>query len=500
MGEQAGSGIMTIESLKGLLSRREFFHLVFFLFLISLVITFTFSDRWGFYQFSAGLNFLFYLLMVASAIRSGFIGDLFSKGSGWSLFVIFAVPLTLQLFLLWQAPSFSQDIHRLVFRGEAFSDGLLPYEEFEVNKPPMYIWLVGAISTLLGPSQMTFRAVFIVFNSLIPPLLYLIGNERGKLDNGSKRKEMVYSTAAFAYCLWPVGMMESGIAGHFDPVVVVVVLLSFLALKRNQYLLSGLFLGAGFALKMYPALLAPFFLLSIPRWKERIYLAAGFAAAPVISSIPFIVRDPSQILGYIFYQSSDWGVSLSLRFVIDQVLSSAGASTSITFPISILFLGLGMLLMILVAAGKFKSIVIEKTLLILFLFLSCIAAGYFCLILFSGPAGGLRIVLGISVLILFLISAAIASVNLSSRDYETTEREKEKSSIGLLISADDMPKYCALALLLLLLVSAQFHPWYLLWAAPFALVSSPRIGWTFLILSGPLHYLVYPPWDMGSFF
>jgi hypothetical protein len=55
-------------------------------------------------------------------------------------------------------------------------------------------------------------------------------------------------------------------------------------------------------------------------------------------------------------------------------------------------------------------------------------------------------------------------------------------------------------LILLLFTSAQFHPWYLLWTAPFVFSSSPDLFWPFLLISGPLHYNSYPPWEMGGMF
>jgi hypothetical protein len=209
----------------------------------------------------------------------------------------------------------------------------------------------------------------------------------------------------------------------------------------------------------------------------------------------------SSILSYLFYQSSDWGVSLSLRFVLDQVLGPSGLPVSISFYVFTGILLIGSLLILLSGFGTLRRNRIEKLLLFFTVSLTVLAGGFYTILLLMGQKSivellvGGTVILFTSVLIGIGTRVILADDGLEKEDIKTSVQIKDIS-----ILKEKVPLICALTLLLLLLTSAQFHPWYLLWVAPFAFLSTPRISWTFMILSGPLHFLVYPPWDMGSYF
>ena len=465
------------EKILHILSRRPFLVSVLIFYLASFLITASLTDRWGYYQFFFSINFVFFILLVLSLSKSNL------EDKKWIMIPIILVPFLLQLILLFNDPSFSQDIMRLQFRGEALSDGLEPYEEFEINKPPLYIWMVGIISNTLGTSQLAFRLLFVIFNSLIPATMFFIGK-----SNSLKS----WKVGAFAYALWPVALMETGIAGHFDPVVALAVLVSYLFLTKNNPLVSGFFLGAGFALKMFPVFIAPFFFLSLKGIKKRSQFISGFISIPIISALPFLITNPSGITEYLIYQSSGWGSSMSFQFLMDMTPIPA----AVIFGFFTLILASGIIFLMFTGLKgidhHFRFFIIP------FILLSIIPAGYFLIILIAG-ATGFQIFYGILPFVLSLILMALAFISIKSNYYKNNKRKVE-NLLTATIPLERVVELSALSLILLLITSAQFHPWYLLWTAPFAFSSSPRLTWPFLLVSGPLHYNSYPPWEMGGMF
>jgi hypothetical protein len=456
-------------------------------FALTFLLSALFSGSWGYYQILSSISFILYLLTILSLFNSEPVADMIGKS--WFVIPLFLVPLIIQLLLLCLDPSFSQDIMRLQFRGEAIVDGLSPYDDFEINKPPLYIWMVSAISYLLGPDEKSFRFVFVLFNSLIPPVMMLIGRQN-VLGHACKG----WKIGAVAYGLWPVALMETGIAGHFDPVVSFTVVLSFLFLARRRYSLSGLLLGAGFALKMFPVFLAPFFFLNIKDWKQRGVFFLCFFFVPILSSLPFLLQNPSGIIDYLMYQSSGWGSSMSFQFLLDLT----GLAGNLIFIVAAVLLAAG--LIFLIVAGLKGYHFHENIFIAGMISLTMLPLIYFMIILIAGTSG-LGLFLGM-IPIMASVSVILASILLISLSRKTKPRNDAtlKNLLKSSIPLDRVMVLSALSLILLLLVSAQFHPWYLIWVAPFTMASDPRIGWTFLLLSGPLHYNAYAPWDMGGMF
>lgn len=487
----------TIRGLRDYLTRmserRRVFEISFILHLLLFFMTVMASGTWGLFHLLAAADTSVFLLCILSALGSGFITELYSKGKGWTLLVLFLLPLITQLLLLLEDPNFSQDILRLQFRGEALREGLIPYRDFEVNKPPLYVWMVGLVSTLFGSSPISFRAMFVVFNSLIPPLMHMIG-ERSDDENLSG---FGWRTGAFAYALWPLAFLEVGLSGHFDPVVVVLVLLAYMGLVSGRTFSSGVFLGAGFALKMFPLFLIPIFFLGSSSRRSRWMLLPGFISVPLLSTLPFMISDPDGILEYLSYQSSGWGVSLSLRYVLDLGLSVSGIPLITSFLLSIAVFAAGWVLMVISGMrGSGRSV---TPVLLGLAFLSIVPTGSTVIVILADTTGPLISAAGV-----LSILVSLAFILLSFRIIRTSRRDagpkRQHHTMRWLIPRWNLPSTIAMVILLLLLVSAQFHPWYLMWAAPFVFASGGRTAWSFLLLSGPLQYNAYFPWDLGTHF
>jgi hypothetical protein len=72
-----------------------------------------------------------------------------------------------------------------------------------------------------------------------------------------------------------------------------------------------------------------------------------------------------------------------------------------------------------------------------------------------------------------------------------------RSLLSGTIRKADVPFLISCVLLLVILTSAQFHPWYLSWVLPFALASGvSRWSWTVLLFFASLQSNSYPPWEL----
>ncbi len=79
------------------------------------------------------------------------------------------------------------------------------------------------------------------------------------------------------------------ILGNFDIVPAALVLLSYFLLTNNKYHLSALTLGISVAIKFYPLLFFPFFLLSLKSsYKNMIIYLLYFLIVPIVSTLPFL--------------------------------------------------------------------------------------------------------------------------------------------------------------------------------------------------------------------
>ncbi|MGA1820960.1 MAG: glycosyltransferase 87 family protein [Thermoplasmatota archaeon] len=492
------------------LSSEALFFVSLTIYMLSYVFMAAGGDSWLRFQSANAVWYISFAAAVFFFARSSYPGKLMSLGPLRSSLLLFGIALFLQLTFLLREPALSQDIMWLHMRGENMIDGKFPYQDFPVNKPPLYIWMVGLISVVFGPTEASFRIIFVLVNSAIP--VVMLGIYRAGMDSGYLNRvtdgssdgglpPIGWGIGALAYSLWPVGILESGLAGHFDPVVVISVLLSYLFLIRGKPIISGLFLGAGFSLKLYPIFLLPVFLLGFRKWKDRGILLAGFVSVFLISSLPILIRDPVLLLDYFVYQTAGWYSGLSVRFLMELILDIAGFPTSAAAVILNLALAAGALyLYYRGATGKIKRkdlslIAVLTSLLIIIMLIygiSIIKAGSHSI--YEWTSGMFS--LGRSILFIGLSVYLFVSFDSEGGENGIQEGTKMlKRHIPVIL----IPTVSASVLILLLICSPQFHPWYLLWIFPFALASDPPLTWISVFLFGFLQTSAYPPWEVGGF-
>ncbi len=476
---------------------------VYFILLLSMAILGT-----GYLNFRTiyGLWFISYLLFLFSIFGSDIIKKI-ERMDPIKLYVgIFLITLIIHLPFLFGEPMMSQDIFRLERRGELLLDGGFPYEDFNVNKPPLYIWLVGLVSLPFGPHHLPFRVAFSIANSFVPVVMLMIHRRYRDLKvngtSGSRLPVLTWMGGAIAYATCPIVIIETGIAGHFDVVVVIATLLSFYFLVEKRAFFSGLMLGTGFAMKLYPMFIAPVFFLSLERWKDRVQLFIGFFTIPLISSIPILIRDPGLLLEYLQYQFGDWYVGFSIMSLLEGLLSFLSLDPSHSGSIMTALLAGGIL--IIIVRGLLGNIDrrdqgIEMFLLLI---LSIMGISLSSAIIFGGSNDVAWIVFGTFALFVsvgFQISAVYIFIHQRKGSSPLFNGFSIRKMFTSAIDVENVPLISSIILVLLIAASVQFHPWYIAWVLPFSLASgNPRWTWPVLLLLGSVQMNYYPPWELGG--
>jgi hypothetical protein len=473
------------------------------IFLVSMV---AFGYSWRAFQVIHGAWYASFMLLTYFAFRSGLLRRLERvQGCKLALF-LFAIVLMMHLPFFLNDPALSQDILRLEDRGRWMMDGQFPYRDFQPNKPPLYIWMVGLISLPFGPDQFVFRVVFSIMNASIPALMVLIGRD----IDGRTRSRWPYSGAgmgfgffagAFVYAFCPVTILEVGLAGHFDPSVVILTLLAFWALAKDRFFTSGLLLGAGLSLKVYPLFALPIFFLSVPRWKDRIMFLVSFAIVPVASALPVLLVHPAGMIDYFRYQTVEWYSGVGIMSIIEYVLNRLDLPTSLGFvTMSGLLLVGGVYLFIRGTYERFTRRDVDFIFVIAALFAIYLVHFTFVILLtYTTGASGWAV----GAIIMAIAIAELGIFIVVYMRWPPGRIEWGKVSLSSLIEMriplDRVPVLTSAVILLLLLVSAQFHPWYLLWIIPFLSWTSTFWSVPLLVLFGMVQSHAYYPVDVGRF-
>jgi uncharacterized membrane protein len=131
---------------------------------------------------------------------------------------------------------------------------------------------------------------------------------------------------AWMYALHPVGVMVGAMHGQFDAVALAFALAALAAQERRRLDASALLLAAAIALKSFPVLLLPVFLIHCGRARERLRFAA-LAILPVLALlVPFAIHDAGalrrELFGYGGVADFGWiGVVRGLRWLAGQGLA-----------------------------------------------------------------------------------------------------------------------------------------------------------------------------------
>ena len=274
---------------------------------------------WEYFTTIALVALAAWLIAAAGMPRARLIQRLASLDR-WTLFLlVLIIALALRWLMLLQDSSFitAGGAEEMAMRGNMLVEGMVPYQDFPVRKPPMYLYLGGGIAAGFGESILGVRLVLGAFDALVAATLVLLGSRRASPVTGAY--------AGLMYATFPVGVFSAGLAGHYDGVVVLFVVLGLLLHNRGSWWWSMALLGTGFALKLYPAVLVPWLLWQRDGWRCRVGGSVVFLLPMALSWVPMLLLNPSALGQYISWQSS-WMPVKSISYGIGQLAGWERAS------------------------------------------------------------------------------------------------------------------------------------------------------------------------------
>ena len=241
--------------------------------------------------------------------------------------------LVFRLSLLWVTPGFlSDDIYRYVWDGLVQQAGINPYryppEAPElaflrddtifpmINRrwaptiyPPVAQLFFRLMAWISPGSLVTMKAVILLADAVSMALLLML------------LKELHRDRAAVLLYAWnPLVVVELGLSGHLDGLMLPFVLLAFLCVFRQRHWLAGVALGLATLIKLYPALLLPVL------WRRREWQMPVAGVVLIILGYLFYLDAGLQIIGYLpQYMTEYEAYNLGLRAVLTWALGTITA-------------------------------------------------------------------------------------------------------------------------------------------------------------------------------
>ncbi len=266
----------------------------------------------GFYMLFYALALFSFLFLAPILQKTSFFRRLNTLPYFRLLLALYAIAFVLRAMMLYQDQVITNDMSLMVWRSQQSIAGEAPYKDFPVNKPPLYLYLAHFIGASFGTGLREFRLFFTIFDALVPVVLFRLLR--------LKYSQEFSAYAALLYAICPLNIIMIGFSGHYEPLVIIPVLLGFHRFFEKHYYSATFLLGIGFAFKLYPLVFLPFFLALMPGWKRRIGAGISFFVPFLLTLVPlaFLVEDG---LGYYMdYQTGEW-VSIAIKsFALSFIL------------------------------------------------------------------------------------------------------------------------------------------------------------------------------------
>jgi hypothetical protein len=384
------------------------------------------------------------------------------------LFVLL-VALATRLVMLLQDQIVTDDIHNYVLRGELMLDGNVPYVDFYGgSKPPLHNLVLLAISGVFGAGEVQFRVVFSVIDAFIAVLILFMSE--------NNRASRFLLSAALLYAISPISVITIGLSGHFDPVPALAVVLSTMFLISRRHRLSSLFLGLGLALKVFGAVLLPYYVLKARMLKERVLYVLLFAIPMGFSLVGLYMLSPVGPTNY-FDETSGWGGWWSFSHLFSTAI---GSKTVGDLKVSWIFMGLFLLLILAMYVSIWrKKDEEERTILLWYKIVLFISASYLGLMILDGWAqapSGTDIAPALGVFATYIVAVSYVMYRYRESIFPKelsggrTERILVITSLAIILFCFGLPNYA---------------PWYIIWFLPFLLAvrtQSIRVTLLFLLV------------------
>jgi hypothetical protein len=425
--------------------------LVFRVAILVYIALLIFTISFGYYVLPYILFLVAFLIIYFNLSRIKLLMKIESFPLSYQISILFLLTVLLRFLLLAQDQVITRDIEMYVLRSEWFLSGKIPYAEFHVNKPPLYAYLLYLVGKSLGTTMYAFRAFFSIMDGLVTVFIFYLARY--------KNNHTFSLQASFAYAICPLPIVAIGLSGHYEPVVMIFVLLSIILFYRKRYYLSSIFLGVGFAFKFFPIVLLPFFAWKLESWKKRILYVILFTIPILISIIPILFMSPDAFWDYLYEQGYTWTAKKSFTFVFETITgfdNILGVSSSFLF--TFLFLLLILIMFITWVLKKFDPSFWFKVVVVIF----ALYYGLFIIASMIFFQSDLGIDDPLPYMVAFAIIYFTMVLFLANQFWHRLDLNLAPSDEILVLSA--------FALIFLLFGSSQNNPWYLLWILPFVLI------------------------------
>jgi hypothetical protein len=423
--------------------------------LVLTVLLILLAATWEYFTTLAILSCITWLVAAIGLPRTGLYDRLLGLGRRRLVLALLVLALAVRWILLLQSNPADTlaGAGEVAMRGERLLSGEIPYQDFPVRKPPMYLYMGGGIVSLMGTSVEGVRFVLGFLDALVAIVLLYIGSSRYSDRAGIH--------AGLLYAIFPIGVFSVGIAGHYDGVVVLVTMAGLLFHQRGRYYEGLMLIGLGFAFKLYPAVLLPWLVWRERDWNRRIAGLAVFALPMAISWLPVLIINPDALSQYSNWQST-WLPMKSIAYGIVQMAGWAGDSTqAVAAGQAVTWAFLLLLVAMFVDWVRRRTRDIDGHMRDWFRVAMVGFAGYYIMVVtgtiidYRLAAPGLSpVATGWLVFVLFTIVAVYGLHNLFFRFLEPWPSLAQRERLYMSMT---------LSVLLLLLSSAQGNAWYLVW-------------------------------------
>lgn len=207
------------------------------------------------------------------------------------------------------------------------SSGLLPYRDFFVQYPPLFLYGLYPLYQLGGSYGVAFG--IILADSGSAALIYLIVRAR------AGRKPAV--VAGFGYALSPFALLYEGYLLWSMQPMLFFLLLSFLFLDRGKTLSSAAVLAVAVLFRQEAVFVFPAYILYLWRTERKLIVKGAIVLAGIllIVSLPFLVAAPTQYVSTMAYQQGSYPTNSSGAASISAITTVYNGMTSSPIPPSL---------------------------------------------------------------------------------------------------------------------------------------------------------------------
>jgi hypothetical protein len=223
---------------------------------------------------------------------------------------ILSAALVLRVWLAYASPGASYDIESYRIQANAVWAGQNIYEAtFRHPYPPLWMYWPAAALKLSEATALPFyfwvKVPAIVADLGIGWLLFAWP----AVDLAQRRRRAAW------YLFNPIVLIVSAMHGQFDSIAIALVVLAARWQVDRKLIRSALSLSVAVALKGFPVLLLPVFLIGLTSWGQAIMFAALTASVIVVISVPYLAVSGRRLFGIMlnYNSTSDHSYGYVLR-------------------------------------------------------------------------------------------------------------------------------------------------------------------------------------------